>query len=109
MNVSYLLRCKRQNFNILFNSQSQENIDVVDEWEIPIENIAFGELLGEGAFGRVYRATLSEVSITHGQSNLAAKKLKDGGGEARKIRNVNESSTTVAVKTNQCMLAFLLI
>ena len=91
------------------NSQSQENIYAVDKWEIPVENICFGELIGEGAFGKVYFARLSKISIPYGQSNLASEKLRDGAGQARKTHKGNESSTAVAVKTIQSMVTVLLI
>jgi len=81
--------------------KSKENLYDVDEWEIPIENIGFGELIGEGAFGKVYCAILSKINIPHNQSNLASEKLRYGVGKARKSHKGNESTTTVAVKTIQ--------
>ena len=87
----------------LSNRKSKENLYDVDEWEIPIENIGFGELIGEGAFGKVYCAILSKINIPHNQSNLASEKSSDGAGQARKTHKRNESATTVAVKTIQSM------
>ena len=93
----------------LSTSILQESICAVDTWEIPIENITFGKLIGKGAFGTVYRATLSSTSIADSQSNLAAKKLNDRGGQERTILKGIESSNTVAVKTIHSMLSLLLI
>ena len=87
----------------LSNRKSKENLYGVDEWEIPIENVGFGELIGEGAFGKVYCAILSKINIPHIQSNLASEKLSDGVGKARKSHKGNESASTVAVKTIQSM------
>ena len=79
----------------------------VDEWEIPIENMTFGELIGKGAFGQVYSATLSNFSTACGQSSLTLKKLSDGFEQEGKIDKGNESTKTVAVKTIHRMLMLL--
>ena len=91
------------------NSSPQEKICAVDEWEIPSENITFGEMLGKGAFGRVYSATLSKVSIAHGESGFTTKKSSDGSRKEGQIHKGSESIITVAVKTIHSMQTSLLI
>eukprot|EP00794_Sanderia_malayensis_P020181 gene20181-22156_t len=36
-----------------------------DDWEIPISNIVFGEAIGQGAFGKVYAATVRGVTLDY--------------------------------------------
>ena len=97
----------------LSSSPSQERICAdrkkryVDEWEIPIENMTFGELIGKGAFGQVYSATLSNFSPACGQSSLKLKKLSDGFEQEGKIDEGIESTKTVAVKSIHRMLMLL--
>ena len=93
----------------LFYSPLQEKICAIDEWEIPIGNIIFGEVIRKGTFGRVYSAKLSKASIECGQSHLKSKNLGDSEGQERKIHNGNEVTNTVAVKTMHSMLTLLLI
>ena len=93
----------------LSNSLSQEKICAVDEWEIPIENITFGELIGKGAFGRVYSAKLSKINIAHGKSSLTSKNLSDAVGQERKMHKRSENAITVAVKTIHSMQTSFLI
>lgn len=44
-----------------------------DEWEISRTRIAFREVIGSGAFGAVWRATLSEPDGRRGKQIVAAK------------------------------------
>ena len=87
----------------------QEKICAVDEWEIPIGNIIFRELIRKGGFGRVYSGKLSKVNIEQGQSNLKSKNLSDSGGQERKFHSGNESPDTIAVKTINSMRTLLFI
>ncbi len=41
----------------------------VDDWEIPIGNIVFGEAVGEGAFGKVYTATVKGVTLNYSKTD----------------------------------------
>ena len=111
MSDAYLLSSESNSKTSIFlsNRTSKENMHVVDEWEIPIENIGFGELIGEGAFGKVYCAILSKIDIPHSQSSLALKTLSDGVEQVRKSHKGNESTTTVAVKTIQGMQTLFFI
>ena len=38
-------------------------VDPPDHWELLLDNIVFGEAIGEGAFGKVYCATVSGAML----------------------------------------------
>ena len=45
-------------------------------WEIPRKYIRTYELLGEGAYGKVYRGTISQLRGRRGTTTVAVKMLK---------------------------------
>jgi len=45
----------------------------VDEWEIAVDRLVLGEVIGRGAFGAVWRALLSEPDGIPGNRTVAAK------------------------------------
>ena len=47
----------------------------VDEWEISRDCVALQEVIGSGAYGVVWRATLSQPSRRFGERIVAAKRF----------------------------------
>ena len=60
-------------------------LDLGERSLISGSNLKCGALLGRGAFGFVYRATVSSLTNSHGNSEVAVKMLQpvDPGLEAR--------------------------
>lgn len=50
-------------------------------WEIPRRNVRIHELLGEGAYGKVYRGVVAQLRGRRGMTTVAVKMLKS------KVRN----------------------
>ena len=59
-------------------------MDPPDHWELQLDNIIFGEALGEGAFGKVYCATVSGITLqnTFGSSESLESYVKMGPNRA---------------------------
>ena len=59
-------------------------MDPPDHWELLLGNIVFGEALGEGAFGKVYCATVSGITLqnTFGSSESLDSYVKMGPNRA---------------------------
>ena len=62
--VSYNL-CDSSPFLLHFSLVNDTKFDPPDHWEILPSNIELGEALGEGAFGKVYIATVKGVSLSY--------------------------------------------
>eukprot|EP00795_Rhopilema_esculentum_P002628 gene2628-823_t len=92
-------KTKRMNLNSFEPVSYQTNPG--DSWELCLEDIVFGEALGEGAFGKVYVATVSGIRMQF--PSISCETLNSYvkmGGSSNNIRN---SSITVkaAVKVLQ--------
>ena len=66
-----------------------------DFWELPLDNIVFGEAIGEGAFGKVYCATVSGVVM---QSPTASCESLDTYVKMGPNRQTNLSESGVTMK-----------
>jgi len=75
-------RKKRHGFGGL--GQVSYQVDPPDHWELLLGNIVFGEALGEGAFGKVYCATVSGITLqnTFGSSESLDSYVKMGPNRA---------------------------
>ena len=51
----------------------EELVHEVDEWEVARDRIKLENMIGSGAFGAVWKATLKQSDIKHGAQTVAAK------------------------------------
>lgn len=81
--------------------------DPPDHWELLLENIIFGEALGEGAFGKVYTATVSGVVIkSPSVSSESLDKYVKMGPNRNSNYMANNITMKAAVKVLQGMNLF---
>ena len=51
----------------------EESVHEVDEWEVARDRIKLENIIGSGAFGAVWKATLKQSDKKHGAQTVAAK------------------------------------
>ncbi|XP_037957107.1 vascular endothelial growth factor receptor 1 [Teleopsis dalmanni] len=68
----------RDNLNYV-DKDVQEALDEgkCDQYEVPHHSLSFGQAIGEGAFGRVYKATANNLRFVRGSRIVAVKQLKE--------------------------------
>lgn len=59
-----------------------------DEWELDRDNIAMSDVLGEGAFGRVLKGTLTKDHSTTVQVAIKMLKGKEGYNTVEQMANL---------------------
>ncbi|XP_065355846.1 receptor-type guanylate cyclase gcy-17-like isoform X2 [Calliphora vicina] len=78
-----------KNFGIDLLSPSRSNVNTLDKWEIPKENVVVNRRLGEGAFGTVYGG---EAKIgDEGWTAVAVKTLKSGASTEDRLDFLSEA------------------
>lgn len=78
-----------KNFGIDLLSPSRSNVNTLDKWEIPKENVVVNRRLGEGAFGTVYGG---EAQIgSEGWTAVAVKTLKSGASTEDRLDFLSEA------------------
>lgn len=78
-----------KNFGIDLLSPSRNNINTLDKWEVPKENVVVNRRLGEGAFGTVYGGEALLGSV--GWTAVAVKTLKTGASTEDRLDFLSEA------------------
>ena len=68
-----------------------------------MKNIVFGDILGEGAFGKVHSATVSGVQINYGGTRTTSMNARNGHGHS--FTKDNGITIQAAVKILHSMLS----
>ncbi|XP_039749633.1 tyrosine kinase receptor Cad96Ca isoform X2 [Pararge aegeria] len=61
-----------------------------DEWEFPRHRLRIFNIVGEGAFGQVWRAQAIDIDGKKGEQTVAVKTLKENASEKEKIDLIQE-------------------
>lgn len=71
-----------------------------DPWEYPRHRLKFFNILGEGAFGQVWRCEAGEIDGKDGISTVAVKTLKENASEPEKNDLVSELHVMKSLETH---------
>lgn len=74
--------------------------DDKDPWEYPRHRLKFFNILGEGAFGQVWRCEAGEIDGKDGISTVAVKTLKENASEPEKNDLVSELHVMKSLETH---------
>lgn len=69
---------------------SQMSTDAKDRWEFPRHRIKVFNILGEGAFGQVWRCEAQDIDGIEGVTTVAVKTLKDNANESERTDLLSE-------------------
>lgn len=77
-----------------------------EDWEFPYMYLEFNELIGCGAFGKVYKAKAHGMELLHPrdkstQARKQRKQLNKARGKMKLVYSEENSCMTVAVKTTK--------
>ncbi|XP_063696582.1 tyrosine kinase receptor Cad96Ca [Culicoides brevitarsis] len=65
-------------------NMSQASVDNKDRWEFPRHKLKVFNILGEGAFGQVWRCEAQDIDGIEGVTTVAVKTLKDNANESER-------------------------
>ena len=77
----------------------RSNSELSDPFEVLFDDISLDKIIGEGAFGRVYRGRLLRQTVEVGKGRKSSKRKTD------KEQQEMKRSATVAVKMLQSMIS----
>ncbi|CAD5121457.1 unnamed protein product [Dimorphilus gyrociliatus] len=94
--------------NALYGT-SIAHIPIEHDWKVSYKRLEFSELLGEGAFGQVYKASLKPKKKTSKVNSrfVAVKQLKDGASDEEVIELVKEIETMKSLGHHKNVLSFI--
>jgi serine/threonine protein kinase len=84
-----------------------DDLPVDEKWEFSRQNLQLGELLGEGAFGKVYKGYAVGIDGQMEPTVVAVKMLKDGAGEKEMADLLQEVETMKSIGRNINIINFL--
>lgn len=94
--------------NALYGT-SIAHIPIEHEWKVSYKRLELSELLGEGAFGQVFKAKLKpkKKTIKLESRLVAVKRLKDGASDEEVIEMVKEIETMKSIGRHKNVLSFI--
>lgn len=72
------------------SDQSNTNGSTKDRWEFPRHRLKVFNILGEGAFGQVWRCEATDIDGIEGVSTVAVKTIKENANESERIDLLSE-------------------
>ncbi|XP_061389167.1 tyrosine kinase receptor Cad96Ca [Musca vetustissima] len=90
-----------------WESDHQRNPHKNEQWEFPRHKLKFFNILGEGAFGQVWRCEAAEIGGTCGITTVAVKTLKENATEAEKKDLLSELEVMKSLESHVNVVGFL--
>lgn len=81
-------------------ASAETRAEAKDPWEYPRHRLKFFNILGEGAFGQVWRCEAGEIDGKDGISTVAVKTLKENASELEKNDLVSELQVMKSLETH---------